>query len=87
MRESDFIFYCANLMYYKCHEVDFKCGGLNATSPGWTKKKNATANQKNYPDRHFQYAITIARDYGKNGKIPQIIMKVILLYINIIVME
>lgn len=46
MRESDFIFYCANLMYYKCHKVDFKCGGLNAASPGWTKKKNATANQK-----------------------------------------
>ena len=33
-------------MYYKCHKVDFKCGGLNAASPGWTKKKNATANQK-----------------------------------------
>ena len=51
------------------------------------KKEKCDSKSKNYPDRHFQYAITIARDYEKNGKIPQIIMKVILLYINIIVME
>ena len=28
MKESDFIFYSVQLLYYKCHKVNFKRGGL-----------------------------------------------------------
>lgn len=27
MRGRDFIFDCANLLYYKCKKANFKCGG------------------------------------------------------------
>ena len=26
MRDSDFIFYCVYLLYYKCHKINFKQG-------------------------------------------------------------
>ena len=33
MRGSDFIFNPVQLMHYKCHKVNFKCGGSYADSP------------------------------------------------------
>ena len=33
MRGSDFIFDSVQLMHYKCHKVNFKCGGSYAASP------------------------------------------------------
>ena len=33
MRRSDFIFDSVQLMHYKCHKVNFKCGGSYAASP------------------------------------------------------
>ena len=32
MRRSDFIFGCSNLLYYKCHKIKFKRGGLHIDS-------------------------------------------------------
>ena len=39
MRGNDFIFNSVKLMYYKCHEVNFRCGGSYIHSPDWTEKK------------------------------------------------
>ena len=33
MRGSNFICDCVNLLYYKCHKINFKCGGLYIDFP------------------------------------------------------
>ena len=53
IKESDFIFDSVQLMYYKCHKVNFKRGGLYTDSPNWIKKKKATINPKNEDDQCF----------------------------------
>ena len=50
MRGSDFIFDLVQMMYYKCHKIDFKRGGSYIDSPDWIKKKKATINPKNTDD-------------------------------------
>ena len=54
MRRSDFIFDSVQLMYYKCHKVDFKRDGSYIDSPDWIKNKKATINPKNEDDKCFQ---------------------------------
>ena len=39
MRGSDFILDSVQMMYYKCHKVNFKWGGLHIDSQDWIKKK------------------------------------------------
>ena len=39
MRRSDFIFDSVQLMYYKCHKVNFGRRGSYIDSPEWIKKK------------------------------------------------
>ena len=39
MRGSDFIFDSVQLMYCKCHKVNFKRGGSYTDSPDWIKNK------------------------------------------------
>ena len=53
MRGSDFIFDSVQLMYYKCHKVNFKRGGSYIDSPDWIKKKKVTINPKNTDDKCF----------------------------------
>ena len=40
MRCSDFIFDCVNLMYYKCHKINFNRGGSYIDSPDCLKECN-----------------------------------------------
>ena len=63
MKESDFIFDSAQLMYCKCHKVNFKRGGSYIDSPNWLENKKATTNKKNEDDKCFQYPETIAINY------------------------
>ena len=63
MRGSDFIFDSVQLVYYKCHEINFKHGGSYIGSPDWVKKKKATINLKNKCDKCFRYAVTVALSY------------------------
>ena len=42
MRESDF-FYSVQMMYYKCHKVNFRLGGSYNDSPDWIEKNKSTA--------------------------------------------
>ena len=46
MRGSDFIFHSVQLMYHKCHKVNFRRGGSYIHSPDWIKKKKAIINPK-----------------------------------------
>ena len=63
MNGSGFIFDSVQLMYYKCHEVNFNRGDSYISPPGWIKKqKNQTINPKNEDDKCFQYAI-VALNY------------------------
>ena len=63
MRRSDFIFDSVQLMYFKCHKVNFKRGGSYIDSPVWLKNKKVTINPKNEDDKCYQYAATLALIY------------------------
>ena len=39
IKDSDFIFDCINLLYYKCHKIDVKRGRSYIDSPDWIEKK------------------------------------------------
>ena len=71
MRDSDFIFDCVNLFYYKCHKISFKRGGSDIDSGGWRKKKKVTINPKNNDGKWFQYAVTTALNFDEIQKDPK----------------
>ena len=48
MRGSDFIFDSVQLMYYKCHKVNFKRGDSFIDSPDWIKKEKSSNKYKEY---------------------------------------
>ena len=65
MRGKDFIFDSVQLMYYKCHKVNFKRGGSYADSADLIKNKKATISPKNEGDKCFQYVVTVCLNYGE----------------------
>ena len=65
MKRSGFIFESVQLLYYKCHKINFKRGGSYIDSSDWIKKNKATVNQKNTNDKFFQYAVIVALNYGE----------------------
>ena len=65
MQKSDFIFDSVQLMYYKCHKVNFIRSGSYIDTPDWINEKKATINPKNTDDKYFQYAATVALNYDK----------------------
>ena len=60
---SDSIFDSLQLMYYKCHKVNFTICNSCIVFPDWMKKKKATINPKNTDDKCFQYEATVALNY------------------------
>ena len=66
MRGSEFVFDFVNELHYKLHKVDLNRGRSYVDLPRWLKNKKATINPKNMnDDRCFQYALTVALNYGK----------------------
>ena len=53
MRGSDFIFDSVQLLYDKCHKINFKRGGSYIDSSDCIKKKETTINPKNEDDKCF----------------------------------
>ena len=52
MRESDFLFNSVQVLYYKCHKINFN--SLSYTNfPDWIKKKKAAINPKKEDDKCF----------------------------------
>ena len=76
MRGRDFIFDYINLLYYKCHEVNFKRSGSYIYSPDWIKKKKATINPKNEDDKCFQYAAIFALNFDETKEVPQRVLNI-----------
>ena len=59
------------LLCYKCHKVNFCCGGSFIDSPDWIKKKKATTNPKNTDGKCFQYTVTVALNYEEIESHPE----------------
>ena len=75
MRGSDFIFDCVHLLYYKCHDINFRQGGSYIDSPYWIKNKKVTINPINKNNNKcFQYSVTVVLNHkeiknpAKNNK-------------------
>ena len=47
LTDSDFIFDCAHLLYYKYHKINLDRGVSYIVSPEWIKNKQATINAIN----------------------------------------
>ena len=77
MRGSEFVYDCVNELFYRLHKVDLNRGKSYINSPTWLKDKKATINRKNMKDDFcFQYAITVALNYGKIKNHPERIKKI-----------
>ena len=68
MRGSEFVYDCVNELFYRLHKVELNHGKSYITSPTWLKNKRNTINPKNFC---FQYAITVALNYGKIKNHPE----------------
>ena len=60
MRGSDFIFDSVQMMYYKCHKINFKRGDSYIDPLDWKNKKKTTINQINTNGKCFQDPVTVA---------------------------
>ena len=63
IRGSNFILDSVQHMYYKCHKINSKRGGLYIVSLDQIKNKAATINPKNEDDKCFQFAGTVVLNY------------------------
>ena len=56
MRDNVFAFDCIHLLYYECHEINFKRVGSYIDSLDWIKAKKAAINPLNKKhNKCFQY--------------------------------
>ena len=67
---NDFIFDSVQLLLYKCHKINFKCGGTYIDSPDCIKKKKATTNPRK-DDKCFQYAATVPLNHEEIESHPE----------------
>ena len=82
MKCSDFIFNSVQLMYNKCHKVNFKHGGSFIDSPDQIKHKKATINPKNEDNRCFQYPATAVLNFEEINCNPERVSNIKLLIKN-----
>ena len=76
MTESGFILDCVHFLYYKCHKISFKQGGLYIYSADWIKSKKATISPIRKKDsERFQYGVTVKLNHEKIKNYPQILTK------------
>ena len=77
MRGSEFVFDYVQLLYYKCHKINFNHGESFINSPYWIKNKKTTINPINKKDnKSFQYAVAVALNYEEIKKDQQRITKI-----------
>ena len=58
-------------MHCKCHRVSFKRGRSYIDSPDWIENKKSAINLINEDNKCFQYAATVALNYGEIRYIPE----------------
>ena len=76
MRGSEFIFDNVDALYYDLNKISLSRGESYIDSSEWLKNKKATINFKNYCNKCFQYALTLALNYEQTKKDPQTLPKV-----------
>ena len=76
MKDSEFLFDCVHLLYYKCHKINPNHDGSCKDSPDWIKNKKTTINPINKKDKQFQYAVTVTLNQEKIGKHSKRITKI-----------
>ena len=76
MRGSDFEFDGVNLLYYNFNKISLNRGGSYIEPAKWIKDKKSIINPKNNDHKCFQYAVTLALNYGKIDKNHQRISKI-----------
>ena len=81
MKGSDFIFNGINYLYYDLNRITISKGGSYIESPKWLKDKKCVVNQKNYDNKCFQYAATLALNFNNIDRNPQRYQKLNLLLI------
>ena len=65
MTRYDFIFNSVQLLYYKCHRINFRLVVRIFILQIGSKRKKATINLENKDDKCFQYAVMVALNYEK----------------------
>ena len=68
---NDYAFDGVNLLYCKCHKINFKLDSSCVDSPEWRKKKKATTNPRNKDDKCFQYVAMVPLNHGENKWNPE----------------
>ena len=76
MRGIDLFYDSYDLLHYKFHTISLNLGRSYIVSHNWLKNKKATINLKNYADKCFQYAVTIALNYQNIKNNPRRISKI-----------
>ena len=76
MKESEFVFNSADLLYYKLHKIILNRGESCIDSPKWLKNKKAIINPKNNDDRCFLYTLTVALNYKNIKNNPERISEI-----------
>ena len=68
MKGNNFIFNSVQLLYYKCHKVNFKRGGTYIEPPDRIKNKKVKRNPKSDDDKCFHYTATAIFWFMKKSK-------------------
>ena len=76
MRRSDFELDGINFFNYNFNKTSIYRGGSYIDSPKWLKDKKSTINPKNNDLKCFQYAATLALDFGNINNHPEKISKI-----------
>ena len=54
MEGSEFIFDSVQLVYCKCHKVNFRQNGSYIASPNWEKNEKSSNKSEKEDDKYFQ---------------------------------
>ena len=66
---SYFALGCSLSLYYKCHKINFRWGGLYVDSHDWIKNKKSAMNAINKKDnKYFQCPVRVALNHKETKK-------------------
>ena len=76
IKGSEFAYDSVDALYYNLNKVSLSRGGSYIDSHKWLKNKKSAISPKNNADKCFQYALTVALNFGKIKKDPQRVSKI-----------
>ena len=66
----------SSIVVLKMSQNKFRRDRSYVDSPEWIKKEKATINPKNKDDEYFQYAVTVALNYGETESHPERVLNI-----------